>query len=53
LEAARPKEELKRVRVVKPYLVAYAGIAYWPNMVAEVPASVADGWLLSKWVTEE
>jgi hypothetical protein len=49
-----PRDEpLKQVRVIHPYLVAHNGLAYWPNSVAEVPASVADKWLLNKWVTAE
>lgn len=46
-------EPVKRVRVISPYLVAYAEVQYWPDSAAEVPASVADKWLLSRWVTEE
>jgi hypothetical protein len=44
-------ERNTRVKVLKPYSVAYNGTAYWPGSVAEVPASVAEKWLLNKWVT--
>jgi hypothetical protein len=51
--AEEPPEPLKRVRVVPSYGVHHAGIRYLPNAVAEVPESLADHWLKSRWVTLE
>jgi hypothetical protein len=40
------------VKVLDPFLVAHNGTAYYPNAIATVPASVAEAWLKSKWVTD-
>jgi hypothetical protein len=42
-------EPLKKVRVIHPFSVAHAGIAYWANEEPVVPESVADHWLTQKW----
>jgi hypothetical protein len=43
-------EPLKRVRVLSPFQVVYAGTVYLPDSVAEVPVSLADSWILNQWV---
>jgi hypothetical protein len=52
-EPVRKPEPLKRVRVLPPFMVAHAGMQYFPGRVAEVPESVADEWVLNKWVVSE
>ncbi len=42
-------EPTKRVTVVFPYSVSHDGHRYGPNEVAEVPESVADEWIRSRW----
>jgi hypothetical protein len=50
----KPKPEpLKKVRVLEPFQVFHDGTAYWPNVVATVPESVADSWIANRWVTEK
>jgi hypothetical protein len=53
LEEVKAPEPLKRVKVLDPFSVSHDGTAYWPNAVAEIPASVAKHWLSSNWVVEE
>ncbi|MCB0255745.1 MAG: hypothetical protein KDI55_18675 [Anaerolineae bacterium] len=43
-------EPFKSVRVLDPFLVSYDGTAYWPDSVVEVPVSLAEAWILNRWV---
>ena len=49
-----PKPEpFKKVRVSAPYQVVYDATVYRPGDVATVPASLADQWVLNRWVTDD
>ena len=43
-------EPLKRVRVLAPFQVVHETRPYTGGDVVEVPESIADSWLLNKWV---
>jgi hypothetical protein len=51
-EEVKP-EPLKRVRVLPPFGVAHDGVRYFPGDMPEVPASLADRWIRSKFVLSE
>jgi hypothetical protein len=52
LKKTEKPEPLKRVRVLEPFGVAHDGTAYFPGDIPEIPASIADSWLRSRWVIE-
>ena len=48
-----PKPEpFKKVRVSAPFQVVHDTTVYRPGDFATVPASLADHWLLNRWVTD-
>jgi hypothetical protein len=52
-EPVKAPEPLKRVKVLHPFSVSHEGVSYWPNVIVEVPESIADKWLRSNWVTDD
>lgn len=46
-------EQPKRVRVLRPFMVAHEGTKYFPDTIAEVPESLADNWIKNQWAESE
>jgi hypothetical protein len=42
-----------RVKVLAPFSVCHAGVAYPPDAIAVVPESVAAHWILNQWVVAD
>lgn len=44
--------QTRRVRVIGNFRVVHQGVPYVPGDVPEVPESLAQEWLLNRWVTD-
>jgi hypothetical protein len=49
-ESTPETQQTRRIRVQSPFRVCHNGVAYSPDEIAEVPADLADDWLLYRWV---